>query len=126
MDNPDFRFEGFLQPDGRLTPTPSPGAVHKTNLAAPVNVAEPIMQAAKHRHRIEQLAVEQWKGELAAIEDEDVRTRCRAMLVKVYEERKARQERETVRRRRETPGGKRSAAGDAALAELSKKYGSAK
>lgn len=124
MQNPDFRFEGFLQPDGSVTPTPSPGVVHKVNLGTHVNVAAPIMEAHRLAHLIKQKPVGEWKQAILDAPQEH-QERIRGVLVKEWEQRKGQAERAANQRRRES-GGHHCAAGDAALAELAKKFGSPK
>lgn len=118
----EFRFDGYMQPDGSVTPTPAPAATFKTAVGTPVNVAAPIMEAARLAHLIKSSPVPEWKAALEAIEDEDVRARCRTMLEREYRERQAKAKLDAERIRRETVG-KKSSAGDEAIAALAKRFG---
>lgn len=105
----DFRYEGTFD---AVTGQPvQKGAVMKTNLAAPShNVAAPLMVASAKAYTIMATPVEGWKDQLAAIEDETVRLETRRIMELRWKAQQHRKKVETL--------GKRTPAGDAAVAAL--------
>lgn len=101
MQNPDFRYEGII--DGETGQPITHAPTTKTALGAPStrNVAEPLMLAAQHAHRIEQTPVAEWRALLAAVPDE-LRPKTREMLERRWRAAKERHRRETVGKRSET------------------------
>jgi hypothetical protein len=120
----EFKFEGFLQPDGSLrqSMTPDHAPVHKTALGAPVNLAADATEAARIGFEIKQRPVAEWKDAIQNA-SEPLRERVRLYLVHEWQLMKERHQRDSVRLRRESDGGKKTPAGDEALAALAKRFG---
>lgn len=120
-DHGEFRFEGFLQRDGTCTPTPVPPVQHTVAIGSRTNPGETAIAAARLANQIKPRPVAEWKQAIADA-PESLRECLREYLACEYRARQSRAKVEQERAER-AKRGKKSSAGDEALATLSKKFG---
>lgn len=108
MTNLDFTYAGTFH--GTTGLPIHQGPVMKTALGSPVNVAAQTMNASAICYRIMEKPQDTWRAALAAVEPVEMQAEVRRLMTMRWETLRARARMETV--------GKRSEAGDQAMAAI--------